>query len=132
MTTTETARELIIFAGGPSVIAISAVLAYLVRTLTGRDRIPRKGWLALGAGCFVLVWIGLFLVLAAPMAWGSWGGSGPLDPILVFLTATWIIAAGLFVGLIVKSRIVFRYLAESYPVGEGPWLVRVFSRSTQG
>lgn len=132
MTTTETARELMIFAGGPSVIAISAVLTYLVRTLTARDRIPRKGWLALGAGGFVVVWIGLFLALAAPMAWSYWKDPGPHDPILVFLTATWVIAAALLLALVLKSRTVFRYLAESYPADEGPWPVRLFRRWAQG
>jgi polyferredoxin len=131
MTSTETARELILLAGGPSIIGVSALLTYLVRTLAGDDRIPRKGWLALGSGCLIAVWLGLLLIVAAPLVWKSWNTPGAMDPILVFLSATWVLAAVLLTALMFKGKAVCRYLAESYPPREGPWSVRLLRRWTR-
>lgn len=131
MSTTGTAEVLIVFAGGPPIIG-ALVLSYLGRTLSGGDRIPRKGWTALAAGALLVAWLGLFLLLATPAVWEAWTAPGPIEPMPVLLTATWIIAAVMLAVLLVNSRAVFRYLDESYPPGAGPWPVRLCRRLPRG
>lgn len=127
-TPTETAKDLIALAGGPSIVGVGALLAYATGTLSSAERIPRKGWLTLGAGLVLALWLVLFGVLAAPTVLDSWTARGPLEPTLVLLSATWLVAAGLFVVLMLNVRVAVRYLDESYRADERPRLLRVLRR----
>lgn len=128
MTSVETAKDLIAFAGGPSIVGVGAVLAYLARTLSDRKRDARKGWLALGAGFLLLVWLVLFVILAASTVLASWMARGNVEPTLVLLSATWLVAFGLMFILIRNAKVVAQYLVDSYPPDKDPWLVRLFRR----
>ena len=65
-TRVETAKDLLTFAGGPSLLGTAALLAYLGKVLASSDRKPQKAWTALGAGVLLVAWLAVFVVWAAP------------------------------------------------------------------
>lgn len=124
----DTAKDLLQLAGGPSVLGVGALLTYTSATFTDSKRIASKGWLALGAGLALLCWLVLFLVLSAPTVLASLIARGSVEPVLVLLTAAWLISAGLVLVVLWKAPVAFRYLIESYPPDETPWMLRSIRR----
>jgi hypothetical protein len=78
------------------------------------------------AGLLLLIWLALFVILAMPTVLASWTARGNVQPTLVLLSATWLIAIGLTVVAILRAKIVAQYLVDSYPPEADPWLVRRF------
>lgn len=128
-TRVETAKDLLTFAGGPSLLGTAALLAYLGKVLASSDRKPQKAWTALGAGVLLVAWLAVFVVWAAPTVTSTWTADGPADVTLVLLSATWFIAIALVALLLYRSPDLGRCLTESYRAGEGPWLVRWLRRN---
>lgn len=125
---TDTATQLMTLAGGPSILGVGALLKYAGGVLRSEEREPRKGWLTLGAGIGLCVWLLIFLVLAAPTVFRSWSADGNLQASLVLLSATWFAAVCLLVAAVIKGPELARYLSEAYRHGEGPWLVKIIRR----
>lgn len=67
------------FVGGPSLLGIAAMTKFSGEVLNDRARVPRKGWLALGAELVVALWMVLFVVLSAPTMLRSWTTDGAVD-----------------------------------------------------
>lgn len=131
MAATETATSLITFVGGPSLIGIAAMTKFSGDVLNDPARVPRKGWLALGAEVVVVLWMTLFVSLSLPIMVRSWTGDGPVEPTLVLLNATAIVAIGVFCMSVARIPPTFRYLDESYRAddqGAAIDLIRRFTR----
>lgn len=124
----DTAKDLMTFAGGPSMIGTAGLLAYARKVLDSSERDPSKGWLALGAGVALMAWMAVFLTWAAPTVLRSWRADGDANVTLVLLSVTWLAAGVLVVLLLRGAPSAARYLTEAYREGEGPWLVRVLRR----
>jgi hypothetical protein len=125
---TDTASQLLTLAGGPSILGVGALLAYARGVLKSNERVPVKGWLTMGAGIALTLWLLMFLGLAAPTVFGSWSAEGDPQASLILLSATWFAAIALLVSAVIKGPGVARYLSEAYRQGEGPWLVSVIRR----
>jgi hypothetical protein len=100
---TDTATELMTLAGGPSILGVGALLTYARGVLKSDERTPLKGWLTLGAGIGLCVWLLIFLVLAAPTVLRSWFADGDPQAPLVFLSSTWFAAVCLLVAAVIKG-----------------------------
>lgn len=120
----DTAKELMTFAGGPSIVGTAVLLGYVRKILSSVERSPTKGWLALTGGVALTVWMAIFLVWALPTVLRSWGADGDANVQLVLLSVTWFAAAALVVLLVARAPLAARYLTEAYRQGEGPCLVR--------
>lgn len=127
-TSVETAKDLLTFAGGPSMLGTVALLAYTRKVFEGSERRAAAGWTALGAGLLLVVWLVVFILWAAPTVFGSWRSDGPADVTLVMLSVTWSIAIGFVSLLLFRSPVAARFLTEAYRSGEGPWLVRMLRK----
>jgi len=125
---TDTATQLLILAGGPSILGVGALLKYARGVLNSNERAPVKGWPTLGAGIVLSFWLLMFLGLAAPTVFGSWSADGDPQASLILLSATWFAAIALLVSAVIKGPEVARYLSEAYRQGEGPWLVSIIRR----
>lgn len=128
MNPADAAKDLITLAGGPSIFGVAALLGYLAATLAKPEREPRKGWYLLGGGLLLIAWLVMFVIIAAPTVFASWTGGGVMNPNLVLLSATWLIVIVLAIVLVAHTNTVATYLAESYPDGQGPWMVRLIRR----
>lgn len=72
MTSIETAKDLIAFAGGPPIFGVVVVLTWIARTLKDRNWYAWKEWLVLAAGILLLIWLALFVILSSfHPAWRS-------------------------------------------------------------
>ena len=109
-------------------LGVGALLTYTSTTFADSKRIASKGWLALGAGSALLGWLVLFLVLSAPTVVASLVAQGSVEPVLVLLSAAWLISAGLVLIVLWKTPVALRYLVESYPPDETPWVLRWIRR----
>lgn len=122
--TLSNAKDLLQFAAGPSIVGVGALLAYATNVYNDDKRVPAKGWLALGAGVVLFVWIVLFIGLAIPTLWRSWTGTGTVEPILVLLNATATVAICLGVVIIWHTPKALDYLRKSYDPESLPRLLR--------
>ncbi|WP_147381613.1 hypothetical protein [Nocardioides immobilis] len=103
-------------------------MTYTTSVFGDSRRDSSKGWLALGAGAALLVWLVLFLALSATTVWASLTAGGPMEPVLVLLVAAWIVCAGLVVVVFWKTPVALRYLVESYRPEETPCALRWIRR----
>lgn len=131
MAATDTATSLMTFVGGPSLLGIAAMTKFSGDVLTDPTRVPRKGWLALGAEVLVVLWMVLFVGLSAPTMLRSWTADGSVEPTLVLLTATALVAVAV-VGMS-ASRVMptLRYVDESYRTEDDGWAITLVRRLTQ-
>lgn len=124
MASTDTAKELLTLLGGPTAIfSLGSLLSYANTVLSSKQRSPRKGWTALGAGTVAFGFLAVFVVASARTVWRSLGSDGPVEPYLVLLAVAWVAALALGLYMVVRVRDVVRYLAESYHPSDEPRLV---------
>lgn len=127
-TAVETAKDLLQLAAGPSILGVGALITYATATYSDPKRVPSKGWLALGAGVLLFGWLLLFVLLALPTVWQSWATDGTVEPVLVLLTAAWLVAIALLALVVWKVPTAVTYLTASYRPDEMPWLLRLIRR----
>jgi hypothetical protein len=125
-TSVETAKDLMTFAAGPSALGVGTLVVFARGVLNSDERSPRKGWLAVGAGAALVVWLLVFVSLAAGPVVDSRRDLG--EPTLILLAATWLVAIGLLVVVLGHTRRVARYLVESYRADELPPLLSPLER----
>jgi protein-S-isoprenylcysteine O-methyltransferase Ste14 len=117
--------------GGPSLLGIAAMTTFSGNVLHDPARVQRKGWLALGAEVSVVIWMLFFVGLSAPTMLRSWTADGSIEPTLVLLTATAVVA--LAVLGISASRVMptLRYVDESYRTDDNGWAITLVRRFTR-
>jgi hypothetical protein len=133
MEATDTAASLMTFVGGPSLVGIAAMTKFSGEVLNDLARVPRKGWLALGAEVVVVLWMVLFVAVAAPTMVRSWTADGPVEPTLVLLSATGFVAIAVLGMSASRIGPTLRYVDESYRTDDHGWgidLVRKLTRRT--
>jgi hypothetical protein len=124
--TTDTATQLMTFVGGAFILAVgAALLDYARGVLKSDEREPGKGWRTMVAGIALCVLLLIFLWLASPTVLGSWHLHGKPQATLVLLSAAWLVALCLLLGVIINGRKVARYISEAYPSDEGPFPVKI-------
>lgn len=128
----DSAKDLLTLAGGPSILGVTALLGYLRGVLSDSRRIPRKGWTSLGAGLVLLAWLSVFLVWASPTVWQSWFAQGDPKIHLFLLSATWVLAGGLVMLAVRKGRDVLTYISESYHSTDDFLALRMVRRVVAG
>lgn len=128
----ETARDLILMAAGPPFAGVWALVVYAGRTLSSDARAPGRGWTTLICGIVLVLWFGVFLVLATPLIVAAATAEEGAAPVFVILAFTWIAVLGLLVFLLGRTKSVCRYLVESYRRGREPWLVARMRRWARG
>lgn len=126
--TVELAKDLMALAAGPAILGVSALFVYARSALDAPQRIPAKGWLTVGAGLVIVAWNLLFLLLSAPTVLQSWAARGSVSPVLVLLSATWIVSMGLVIVALLNGRRAVRYLLDSYPPASRPGFLRLLAR----
>ncbi len=94
-------------------------------------RVPRKGWFALGAEVSVVLWMVLFVALSAPTMLRSWTADGSVEPTLVLLTATAIVALAVLGMSASRVMPTLRYVDESYRTDDNGWAITLVRRLTQ-
>ena len=102
------------FVGGPSLLGIAGMTKFSSDVLKDRSRAPRKGWLAVGAEVLVVLWMALFVALSATTMVRSWTADGAVEPTLVLLTATAVVAIAVLVMSASRVAPTLRYIDESY------------------
>jgi hypothetical protein len=128
MAATDTATSLMTFVGGPSLVGIAAMTKFSSDVLNDRARQARKGWLALGAEAAVVLWMSLFVALSVPTIVRSWTADGSVEPTLVLLNATAVVAIAVFGLSVSRLPPTLEYLDESYRADDHRWTIE-FVRS---
>lgn len=131
MAATDTATSLITFVGGPSLLGIAAMIKFSGEVLNDAARVPRKGWLALGAEVLVVLWMVLFVGLSAPTMLRSWTADGSVEPTLVLLSATAVVAVAVLGVSASRVMPTLRYVDESYRTDEDWWAITLVRRLTR-
>ncbi len=131
MAATDTATSLMTFVGGPSLIGIAAMTKFSGDVLNDSARVPRKGWLALGAEVIVVLWMALFVALSAPTMLRSWTADGPVEPTLVLLTATAVVAVAVLGMSASRITRTLGYIDESYRADAQGWAIESLRRLTR-
>jgi hypothetical protein len=124
----ETAKDLMTVVAGPSLLGTAALLTYAKKVFDAPERKPAKGWLAVLAGLALCAWMTVFVVWAAPTVVRSWTSDGEANATLALLSATWLVALGFILVLLVRFPTAARYLAEAYRTDQGPLPVRLLRR----
>lgn len=131
MATTDTAATLMTFVGGPSLVGIAAMTKFSGDILDDPARVPRKGWLALGAEVMVVLWMALFVALAAPTMVRSWMADGPVEPTLVLLSATAVVAIAVLGMCASRISPTLHYVDESYRADDHGWAIDLVRELTR-
>jgi len=131
MAATDTATSLMTFVGGPSLVGIAAMTKFSGDVLNDLARVPRKGWLALGAEVIVVLWMALFVALAAPTMMRSWTADGAVEPTLVLLNATTVVAAAVLSMSVSRIAPTLRYIDESYREDDHGWAIDLVRKLTR-
>jgi hypothetical protein len=128
---TDTATNLMTFVAGPSLLGIATMMKFSGEVLKDRARVPRTGWLALGAEVVVALWTALFVVLAAPTMLRSWTADGAVEPTLVLLTATALVAIGVLAVSASRVMPTLRYVDDSHRPDDHGWAIDLIRRLTR-
>ena len=131
MAATDTATSLMTFVGGPSLLGIAAMTKFSGKVLNDPARVPRNGWLALGAEVSVVLWMVLFLGLSAPTMLRSWTADGAVEPTLVLLNATALVAIAVLGMSASRVMPTLRYVDDSYRTDDNGWAITFVRRLTK-
>jgi hypothetical protein len=119
------------FVGGPALVGIAAMTKFSSEVLNDPARVPRKGWLALGAEVIVVLWMALFVALAVPTMVRSWTADGPVEPTLVLLSATAFAAVAVLGMSASRMESTLHYVDESYPPDDHGWAIDLVRKLTR-